>query len=48
MGRAANRAELDAVLQGIFDAGDEVIIEPVLAGREVTCGILVKRPCRPY
>ena len=40
MGRAANRAELDAVLQGIFDAGDEVIIEPVLAGREVTCGIL--------
>ena len=40
MGRAADRAALNTVLQAIFDAGDEAILEPVLAGREVTCGIL--------
>ena len=40
MGRAADRAALSTVLQAIFDAGDEAILEPVLAGREVTCGIL--------
>ena len=47
MGRATNRAELDAVLRGIFAAGDEVIMEPVLAGREVTCGILGEEALPP-
>ena len=40
LGRARNRAELDAVLDQIFSVGDEAIMEPVLPGREITCGIL--------
>lgn len=47
MGRARNRAELDAVLASIFAAGDEVIIEPVMVGREVTCGILGEEALPP-
>ena len=47
MGRASNRAELDAMLASIFAAGDEVIMEPVLAGREVTCGILGEEALPP-
>ena len=40
LGRAANRAELDAILDEIFRAGDEAIIEPVIAGEDATCGVL--------
>ena len=31
----------------IFAAGEEVIMEPVLPGREVTCGILGEEPLPP-
>lgn len=47
MGRACNRAELDAVLASIFAAGDEVIMEPVMVGREITCGILGEEALPP-
>ena len=40
LGRATNRQELDAVLKEIFAAGEAVIIEPELKGREITCAIL--------
>ena len=35
------------MLASIFSAGDEVIMEQVLAGREVTCGILGETPLPP-
>lgn len=47
LGRARNRAELDAVLAEIFAAGEEVLIEPELRGREVTCGILGEEALPP-
>ena len=47
LGRAANRAELDDVMGQIFAAGEEVIMEPVLRGKEVTCGILGEEPLPP-
>ena len=47
LGRAANRAELDDVMGQIFAAGEEVIMEPVLHGKEVTCGILGEEPLPP-
>lgn len=40
VGRANNKAELDAILKEIFDAGQEAILEPLLIGQEVTCGVL--------
>lgn len=40
LGRACDRSQLDAVLEQIFSAGDEAILEPALEGREVTCGVL--------
>ena len=36
----ADKAALDKALRSIFATGAEVIIEPMIAGREVTCGIL--------
>ncbi len=47
LGRARNRAELDAVLAEIFAAGEEALIEPELSGREVTCGILGEEALPP-
>ena len=47
LGRATNRAELDDVMGQIFAAGEEVIMEPVLHGKEVTCGILGEEPLPP-
>ena len=47
LGRAANRAELDDVMGQIFAAGEEVIMEPELHGKEVTCGILGEEPLPP-
>ncbi|MFT4301909.1 MAG: D-alanine--D-alanine ligase [Desulfovibrio sp.] len=47
LGRATNRAELDDIMGQIFAAGEEVIMEPVLQGREVTCGILGEEPLPP-
>lgn len=40
LGRANTRTELDAILQEIFDAGQEAILEPMLEGQELTCGVL--------
>lgn len=40
LGRANNKAELDAILTEIFAAGQEAILEPMLIGQEVTCGVL--------
>ena len=39
-GRAADMAQLEAVIAPIFAAGDKVLLEPLLSGREVTCGVL--------
>lgn len=47
LGRARNRAELDAVLAEIFAAGEEALIEPELKGREITCGILGEEALPP-
>lgn len=38
--RARDEAELKAALDALFGAGQEVLIEEMLAGREVTCGVL--------
>ncbi|MEG2172672.1 MAG: D-alanine--D-alanine ligase, partial [Desulfovibrionaceae bacterium] len=40
LSRAENKADLDTILDEIFNAGDEALIEPVIQGEEVTCGIL--------
>lgn len=40
LGRAADRKELDALLEEIFASGQGAILEPRLEGREVTCGVL--------
>ena len=40
LGRAENRAELDAALAAIFAAGDEALLETELPGRELTCAVL--------
>lgn len=40
LGRAANRAELDAILEEIFAAGDEALLEPMIPGEDATCGVL--------
>lgn len=40
LARVENKAELDTILNTIFAAGGEVLIEPAITGIEVTCGIL--------
>lgn len=40
LGRAENRAELDAALAEIFAAGESALLEPEIRGREVTCAVL--------
>ncbi|MDR3363238.1 MAG: D-alanine--D-alanine ligase [Desulfovibrio sp.] len=40
LGRARDKAELDAALKEIFAAGEEALIETAVEGREVTCGVL--------
>lgn len=47
LSRANNKAELDAILDEIFSTGEEVIMEPVINGEEVTCGILGDKPLPP-
>ncbi|MBQ3059521.1 MAG: D-alanine--D-alanine ligase [Desulfovibrio sp.] len=47
LGRAQNRAGLDALLSDIFAAGQEALLEPELRGREVTCGVLGEEPLPP-
>jgi D-alanine-D-alanine ligase len=36
----SDQTELRSALRAIFEAGLEVIVEPLIAGREVTCGML--------
>ena len=38
--QAPDQASLRPALQAIFDSGAEAIIEPLINGREVTCGVL--------
>ncbi|MCH5276990.1 MAG: D-alanine--D-alanine ligase [Desulfovibrionaceae bacterium] len=38
--RARNEAELETALDALFGAGQEVLIEEMLTGSEVTCGVL--------
>ena len=40
LGRASNRAELDAIVEPIFALGEGVLLEPALPGRDVTCAVL--------
>lgn len=40
LGRACDRQQLDQLLNEIFSAGHEALLEPELKGREVTCGVL--------
>jgi D-alanine-D-alanine ligase len=47
MGRARDRAELDAKLGEIFAAGDEALLESEIKGREVTCGVLGEEALPP-
>ena len=47
LGRATNRQELDALMDEIFAAGEGVLIEPQLPGKEITCGILGEEAMPP-
>lgn len=40
LSKAHNREELFEAMKGIFDAGCDVIMEPQIFGKEVTCGVL--------
>ncbi len=40
LGRAENRAELDALLGDIFAHGESALLEPSLPGRDVTCAVV--------
>ncbi len=47
LGKATNKAELDRLITEIFAAGDCVLLEEALEGREVTCGVLGDTPLPP-
>ena len=47
LGRAENRAQLDAALSAIFAAGDEALLETELPGRELTCAVLGEEALPP-
>lgn len=38
--RAEDQVQLNAAISRIFSAGHEVIIEPLVAGKDITCGVL--------
>lgn len=40
LARADNREELFQAMQAVFDAGCDVIIEPLIQGKEMTCAVL--------
>jgi D-alanine-D-alanine ligase len=44
---AHNKAELDAILEEIFAAGDAALIENAICGKEVTCGVLGEEALPP-
>lgn len=47
LGLAHNKTELNNILQEIFNAGDEAILEEALEGADLTCGILGMEPLPP-
>lgn len=47
LSRANNREELHCILNEIFAAGDEAIMEPVISGQDVTCGVLGEEALPP-
>lgn len=47
LGRASNMAELREILDDIFGAGQEAILEPEIRGRELTCGVLGSQALAP-
>lgn len=47
LGRVTNMQELNAVLNEIFAAHEEALLEPEVKGREITCGILGDKALPP-
>lgn len=47
LGRADDAARLFGILKDIFDAGCEALLEPVIDGEEVTCGVLGEEALPP-
>lgn len=47
LAKAQNREELQEAMRAIFDAGCDVIMEPQIMGREVTCGVLGHKALPP-
>lgn len=47
LAKVGNREELKEALEDIFEAGDEAIIEPLLPGKDLTCGILGEEALPP-
>lgn len=47
LGLAHNKRELDEILEEIFSAGDEAILEEAIDGSDLTCGILDMEPLPP-
>ena len=45
--RIADKKDLRAALKDIFDFGAEALVEPMILGREVTCGILGEEALPP-
>ena len=45
--RVAHAGELPAALDALFGAGEEVLIEPAISGRELTCGVLGEQALPP-
>jgi len=45
--RVAHAGELPAALDALFGAGQEVLIEPAIPGRELTCGVLGEQALPP-
>ncbi|MBQ7738204.1 MAG: D-alanine--D-alanine ligase [Desulfovibrionaceae bacterium] len=47
LGKVHNRSELDSIMDEIFQAGAQVLLEEAISGHEVTCGILGDSPLPP-
>ena len=45
--RVNNQADLEQALDALFAAGQEVLLEPLIPGREVTCGVLDNKALPP-
>lgn len=47
LGRVSNQNELNALLNEIFAASEEALLEPEIKGKEITCGILGEKALPP-